>query len=634
MTLAQERRDPEKQRKPVSTLVEVCGNVPGIPVFEAESIDVSPHGMHLRTAYLPEQGAPLVCRFESDGREIVVEGMVAWRREGTRGGEFGVKFTALDSRSVDALRALCGAGPATEKQAETQLGEPGARVRLHIDGLGSPMKARVKTGGTAKLQVGSSLEFLKVGKRLELEDLDIGARRSAEIDGVSVVVDPSTKVPQLVVALRFEGNGDSTPSPSVADVAAREPAMGMRIPASSVTTDAKDVKKAAEKTSDRSSKVCNEDRDSDEGDDEPEMRGRIASMAANAEESAKRASEKLARASAGAAQGAVSFFKNASSKLLDLRKKTGTPARRTTSPAPGTSTEKPKLRPQSGNSSASLEAVSIPRVSRRTLAIGAGASIGLVGVLALALRSPSAPPPGASSSAANAENVSEVAAPAAQAPSSASSATPNALATNSDGVVTANVPLFGPTPLATTEPAPLGPVPGSNAAAVEASERADAKQSLGSQTNDESFADESGDDGARSSDKDSEKSKSNVKPEDVPAWGHGKMHEPTIYRVRLDGPGSKLVGTQEPTGFNVLVPTRKLMESPNAIAKRDERIARVRSNNGDAGAQLSFRFKDEVPSYRVRLRKDYVEVLISASTEKESKQPKKADKADKDKRKK
>jgi hypothetical protein len=125
-----------------------------------------------------------------------------------------------------------------------------------------------------------------------------------------------------------------------------------------------------------------------------------------------------------------------------------------------------------------------------------------------------------------------------------------------------------------------------------------------------------------------------VKPEDVPAWGHGKMHEPTIYRVRLDGPGSKLVGTQEPTGFNVLVPTRKLMESPNAIAKRDERIARVRSNNGDAGAQLSFRFKDEVPSYRVRLRKDYVEVLISASTEKESKQPKKADKADKDKPKK
>lgn len=276
-------------------------------------------------------------------------------------------------------------------------------------------------------------------------------------------------------------------------------------------------------------------------------------------------------------------------------------------------------------------------MSRRTLTIAAGASVGVVTVLALALRSPSAPPPGANT-AANSEVASEVAPgpTPAQAPASAASAAPNALGTNGDGVVTANVPLFGPTPLATTEPAPLGPPPGSNAAAVEASERADAKQSLGSQMNDESFAEESGDgDGSsKSADKSSDKSKSNVKPEDVAPWGHGKMHEPTIYRVRLDGPGSKLIGTQEPTGFNVLVPARKVMESPNGIAKRDDRIARVKSNNGDAGAQLSFRFKDEVPSYRVRLRKDYVEVLISAASEKEAKPAKKPEKSDKDKRKK
>src|SRR5262245_711137 len=173
----QDRRDPKAQRKPVSTLVEVCGNVPGVPVFEAESLDVSARGMHLRTAYLPESGTPLVCRFESEGREIVVEGTVAWRREAGRGGEFGVRFTALDSRSVDALRGLCSpdSGSNSSDDQKTNLGgEPGARVRLHIDGLGSPMKARVKTGGRAKVQVGSSLEFLKVGRRLELEDLDLG----------------------------------------------------------------------------------------------------------------------------------------------------------------------------------------------------------------------------------------------------------------------------------------------------------------------------------------------------------------------------------------------------------------------------------------------------------------------------
>ena len=76
MTDAQERRDPATERVKVATLVEICGNIPGIPVFEAESVDVSARGMHLRTAYLPEAGAPLVCRFESDGREIVVEGTV------------------------------------------------------------------------------------------------------------------------------------------------------------------------------------------------------------------------------------------------------------------------------------------------------------------------------------------------------------------------------------------------------------------------------------------------------------------------------------------------------------------------------------------------------------------------------
>src|SRR6478752_9352622 len=112
MTHAQERRSPTTSRVPLETLVEICGNEPGIPAFEAEALDVSAQGMHLRTAYLPDEGAPLVCRFEDHGREIVVEGVVAWRKESSKGGDFGVAFTALDSRSVDALRALVKSGDA------------------------------------------------------------------------------------------------------------------------------------------------------------------------------------------------------------------------------------------------------------------------------------------------------------------------------------------------------------------------------------------------------------------------------------------------------------------------------------------------------------------------------------------
>jgi len=193
MTEIQERRAEGAGRVRVETLVEVCGNEPGIPAFEAEAVDVSARGMHLRTAYLPDNGAPLVCRFEEGGREIVVEGRVAWRREGSRGGEFGVEFTALDSSSVGALRELCdGAGEqdaAPEARHDTK-SEVGSRVRLHIDGLGSPMKARVRESGSQNVQVGSNLEFLKVGRRLEVEDLEAGGRRQAQIDGVSVAIDP------------------------------------------------------------------------------------------------------------------------------------------------------------------------------------------------------------------------------------------------------------------------------------------------------------------------------------------------------------------------------------------------------------------------------------------------------------
>jgi hypothetical protein len=54
------------------------------------------------------------------------------------------------------------------------------------------------------------------------------------------------------------------------------------------------------------------------------------------------------------------------------------------------------------------------------------------------------------------------------------------------------------------------------------------------------------------------------------------------------------------------------MESGKGIEQRDSRIARVKTRNGSSGAQISFQFKNGVPGYKVRLRKDYVEILISA----------------------
>src|SRR5690606_37336313 len=227
MTDCDERRLQGIKRVPVATLVEICGNQPGVPAFEGRSLDVSGRGMHVRTTYVRKVGDPLICRFENQGREIVVEGVVAWRREGDTGGDFGIEFTALDSQSVDALRALCGVAP-PEPSEESEAPAPpeapaapepclsGAKVRLHIDGLGSPMKANVRDAGRRRVKVGSQLQFLQVGRHLEIEDVTVGARLSARIDAVDVRVDPRTQVPELVVALRYD-HVDATPEPSVVD---------------------------------------------------------------------------------------------------------------------------------------------------------------------------------------------------------------------------------------------------------------------------------------------------------------------------------------------------------------------------------------------------------------------------------
>jgi hypothetical protein len=634
MTQAEERRTEGQGRMPVETLVEVVGNEPGIPAFEAESVDVSARGMHLRTAYLPDEGAPLVCRFEEQGREIVVEGVVAWRREGARGGEFGIEFTALDSRSVDALRELCEpagkAGGKGEKAAAAPEEPPhdnGTKVRLHIDGLGSPMKARVRSGDVQRVQVGSNLEFLKVGRRLEIEDLERGGRRTAHIDTVNVAIDPESKVPQLVVALRYEGAEETTPEPSVADLAGEAQPRTLRIPSEDVTTD----------------RDRGDDSIEDEGDREVEaLRGKLGVAATHAGEAAVSAGKRMAAFSSTAATGLAGFLRQAGDKVKELSKREKPPQRRTTAPAPtgAMSVEGPRLRPQSGGERAAAAAPQkgilaaqgawnkLPK-QKKAMA-GVGVAVMLATIVALASHR-SAPPPGADASAkaepavvgqavpaqpgAAAPAVAGAAAPAAPAAEPA----PNALS-EANGVVSADVPLFGATPMATMEPAPLAPPPSTDAASEEAAEKAEAKASVTAMPADESFSDEGDKAG---------KSKASKKPEDVAPWGHGKVNNPVIHRLRLDSAGDALQGSLQPTGFTVVVPNRKVMEKGDGIAKRDPRIARIRTVNTPNGAQVTFQFKDGVPAYKTRLRRDYIEFLIGAPEPKKADKTEKSDKTDK-----
>lgn len=629
MSECDERRVQGIKRVPVATLVEICGNQPGVPAFEARSLDVSGRGMHVKTGYVPKVGDPLICRFENQGREIVVEGVVAWRREGETGGDFGIEFTALDSHSVDALRTLCGVAPPEavdepplEAEEAPKGPEPcasGAKVRLHIDGLGSPMKANVRDAGRRRVQVGSQLQFLKVGRHLEIEDVGVGARLSARIDSVDVRVDPRTQVPELVVALRYD-HVDATPEPSVVDQGPEispypdEDAESAALAGGGAMSDDPDEVAARE----AEAEMLAEHKAAEQARLAVDRLGTAAHGAAQA---AKATSRTLARLGQSAAARAGTLFKGASKQLLDLKKQSPPAAKRQTAPPPGGGRSLHKLRPQGSarpSVSPPAQASRAPaspgaaapqsseantvrrRGSRIALIAGSLAVIGATAAYALRDVDGGAEAPALPSLAAVAPagSAALARAPGSAKPAPAKPEGPKPIAKaagDSEGIV-ANVPLFGPTPMATMEPAPLDPElePGDE----EAAEKAAAAAAVDDATWPEDAP-----------------APTRASPVDVKPWGRGRMHLPTIHKLRLDAAGASISGSISDAGFTVVVPGRKVMESGRAIQRRDQRIAQVKTSNTALGAQVTFQFRGKVPAYRVRLRNDFAEFLISAPTE-------------------
>jgi hypothetical protein len=231
----EDRRAPGATRLPFDGLVEVGGALG--PSFEAQAVNVSEDGMHLRTAYLPEQGQPLTCRFDAgSGQSVLASGEVVWSQGADKGGEFGIKFTDMDAESVESLKRVCGVSVADAAPVHS-----GSKVRLHIDGLASPMRAKIRDARASAVTVGSDLGFLQVGRQLELEDAQSGKKRPASIDRVEVAVDPASQVPQLVVTLRYSDMPADAPAPAAA---AQSPRGWAPVPSASAADDLAAVEEA------------------------------------------------------------------------------------------------------------------------------------------------------------------------------------------------------------------------------------------------------------------------------------------------------------------------------------------------------------------------------------------------------
>jgi hypothetical protein len=601
----QERRAGEGKRVHFEALVAVGEMVGG--GFEAESIDVSPEGMRLRTAYLPAIGDKLVCRFDGMGAEVVAEGEVIWKNQEARGGEFGLRFVDLDPDTAEAVRAMCSSLGGSDEEEAPVKEEPqvprGARVRLHIEGLGSPMKARVREAAAKELEVGSNLEFLKVGRSLELEDVDQGKRREATIAHVKVDIDPVTNVPQLVVSLRY----DKEPSAEAQAVAPKhkservEKRPSLR-PSSAPPTRRASETMSSEKTAEpRKSRPSLADlaraNEADSVAEEATESDMPPGVGARAAQAGRAVAGKIGPALAGAgarAKGALGGILAAVQKKRTERAEAAKveAPRRTTSPAPGGAlkSEGRRLVRDDGEDESNDEAPTPVMRGPRRAAVGA--AVGLVLVLAIFGVSRAVGSHG--STTANAEGAA-TSAPALPAPSGAPVAAPAALAAvGAPGTPTANIPLFGATPLSTTEPVPAeAPSGAALAAAAPAPDAADA---------------EGGDDdaapGAAAGDA---KSGAPLKE-----WGQGSVTHPVMLKLKMDGPIERINGAAGAMGFTISLPDRRSVSSTTDLARKDKRLASVNVVNTSHGAEVTIQFKDGVPPYLARVKGDRLEIALGS----------------------
>jgi hypothetical protein len=568
MSTATDRRAPGASRISFEAMVEIGGSLG--PSFEAQAVNLSEDGMQLRTAYLPDIGQPVTCRFDAgDGLAVLAAGEVLWNQDAGGGGEFGIRFTNLDTGSAVALRKIVGMG---EEGSLTRVAK-GRKVRLHIEGLASPMRARVKGEAGPRVTAYSELGFLEMGRSLDLEDASSGQRRPALIDGVAVELDGDSRIPQLVVTLRYDD--DEARALSDAPVEVDETTERDCPPVHAIDAGAAHAAKAGGDPEADDAYAAEAAAGDADDDDIP-----IDEDAAAAKEELDVAEHSDALAAARARW--VAFSRNAARitpvvRGWAIRAKTAAsalaarrlrrsveseseaPVRRTTAPAPGGGLH------TAGRKVVRGPAASAPSLTRPTklpiaLTRKNAAVAGAVGVAALvaffALRS-------------------------------------------SDPAPLASAPEVPITPAQLSEVEPVQDEPDMDPLAEAAANGAD----------DTLY------------EPPPPKPKPVVKAKPSP-FGNGPLgSQPVVMRLKMDGHVEKILGASQPTGFTVVIPKRKSRDPAAPLARADARIAAMRVANEPSGAELSVTFKDGVPNYQVRARGEILEIVVAQPNKARAKAP-------------
>lgn len=625
MPQTDERRVVGEKRISLEKVVDVCvGETGRSGAFQARSLDISGRGMHLRTDLLPDLNSPLVFRFHAAGGEVLAQGEVVWHSEGDQGCDFGVQFTALDKGSAKALGKLCGNAEPIRTlghcPAETSTLDPVGEitptawtqvrpisghssdevsaVRLHIEGMAEPLRAEIRQAGPGRLSVGSSLEFLSIGSAVEVEEVKTNRRHMARIGDVNVRVDPESRVPELLVSVRYpKDSGILLGGPFFDEP--RAPKLHSPQPKSHLSPNSTDQPTANSSTADgamerdastsRSNdgvtgpQSCTDDRASfddehDEDGDEREETGPLQLLGRSVSDSVQWAACQggrvggLVRDGAGWATRRIRRMtpegsQDSSAKPAALR--------RTTAALPrSVNRERARrqgLRFEERNAARSgKKGKAIPRVARKLAVVAA-----LALLVAGAWYRQSGPTNGQVEELSLAKSVSQHLGKWESSVGEVSAAVGAARVTKASGSSSSE---FAPQKHSPTMATPDGKAVEVRSVASVVPKKADVN-------------------------------KPGSKPPTI--FSRGRLHAPFIHEIRLDQPGIALFGKSTLTGFEVRIPDRKALDSGKKMLRKDPRIANVRISNRGGEAKISVQFHRAIPAYKVRLRKGRVQLFIS-----------------------
>lgn len=209
MAASTERRSNDAVRVPLDALIELAHDDFG-DRFEADCVNLSARGLSMRASYLPEPGTFLSCSFQYPAIEGTVKarGEVVWAEStGKRMGEFGVRFVGIDHKATRMIHEIVA--DVLARDTEPQGNAVYTSAKLSLDGVNSPIVAKVTHAAKDIVTVEQELSFLKLGRGVSMRVGDEQDARRGKIGGIDLSF--AGEVPSLVLQVVYDettANGD------------------------------------------------------------------------------------------------------------------------------------------------------------------------------------------------------------------------------------------------------------------------------------------------------------------------------------------------------------------------------------------------------------------------------------------